>query len=63
MQISHEAKLGAFGVMKNLIHREGLLALYNGLIPTVLRTFPSTGALFLAYEYTRKTLNSVFLDR
>jgi solute carrier family 25 ornithine transporter 2/15 len=28
--------------------------LYNGLGPTVVRTFPSTGALFLAYEMTKK---------
>jgi solute carrier family 25 ornithine transporter 2/15 len=30
--------------------------LYKGLGPTVLRTFPATGALFLAYETTKKWL-------
>lgn len=34
----------------------GLMALYKGLGPTVLRTFPATGALFLAYETTKKWL-------
>ena len=34
----------------------GILALYKGLGPTVLRTFPATGALFLAYETTKKWL-------
>lgn len=32
----------------------GPLALYNGLAPTVVRTFIASGALFVAYEYTRK---------
>lgn len=49
----------AISVAKNIIRNEGWTALYNGLGPTVIRTFPSTGALFLAYEYTRKVLNSV----
>ncbi|XP_064836980.1 mitochondrial ornithine transporter 1-like [Oncorhynchus masou masou] len=35
---------------------EGVPALYCGLTPTVLRAFPSNGALFLAYEWTRRTL-------
>ena len=32
----------------------GFRALYNGLTPTVVRTFPASGALFLAYELTKK---------
>ena len=47
-------------VMLGQIYRqEGLLALYNGLGPTVLRTFTATGALFLAYEYSKKWMHSV----
>lgn len=34
----------------------GVGALYAGLGPTVIRTFPATGALFLAYETTKKYL-------
>lgn len=34
----------------------GFRALYKGLGPTLLRTFPATGALFLAYENTKKGL-------
>ncbi|XP_064481918.1 mitochondrial ornithine transporter 1-like [Ornithodoros turicata] len=48
----------AIAVTKEIVRKEGWRALYNGLGPTVIRTFPSTGALFLAYEYTRKVLNS-----
>lgn len=33
------------------------MALYSGLTPTVLRAFPSNGALFLAYELTRQALS------
>merc|ERR1712038_547931 len=29
-----------------IFRNEGILALYNGLLPTVIRTFPATGALF-----------------
>ena len=37
----------------------GVCALYCGLTPTVLRAFPSNGALFLAYEWTRRALLSL----
>lgn len=37
----------------------GILALYNGLQPTVIRTIPASAALFLAYEYSKKFLHSV----
>ena len=39
---------------------EGAMAFYNGLLPTVLRTFPATGALFLAYETTKKLMHEAF---
>lgn len=32
----------------------GFIALYSGLTPTMIRTFPANGALFLAYELSRK---------
>lgn len=48
----------ALSVARAIIRSDGIRALYNGLGPTLLRTFPATGALFLAYEYTRKVMNS-----
>ena len=42
----------------NIYKREGILALYNGLTPTLIRTFPATGALFFAYEYSKKFMHS-----
>ncbi|KAK8373898.1 hypothetical protein O3P69_011733 [Scylla paramamosain] len=46
-------------VVLDIVRKEGFLALYNGLGPTVLRTFPATGALFVAYEGTKQMLHSV----
>ncbi|XP_078101883.1 solute carrier family 25 member 15a [Sander vitreus] len=45
------------GFMKTfmgIIRTEGFTALYSGLTPTMIRTFPANGALFLAYEVSRK---------
>ena len=47
-------------VMRTILQKEGVMALYNGLGPTLLRTFPATGVLFLAYELTKKSLHSLF---
>ncbi|XP_069049567.1 mitochondrial ornithine transporter 1-like isoform X2 [Lepisosteus oculatus] len=41
----------------NILRTEGVTALYCGLTPTVVRAFPSNGALFLAYELTRRALS------
>ncbi|XP_064103034.1 mitochondrial ornithine transporter 1-like [Macrobrachium nipponense] len=46
-------------VFKNIVRQEGVLALYNGLGPTIVRTFPATAALFLAYEATKKFLHNL----
>jgi len=46
-------------LMREIVRKEGLPALYNGLGPTVLRTFPATGALFLAYEYSKKWMHGL----
>ncbi|XP_008307481.1 mitochondrial ornithine transporter 1-like [Cynoglossus semilaevis] len=37
-----------------IVRTEGFTALYSGLTPTMIRTFPANGALFLAYECSRK---------
>ncbi|CAL4064852.1 unnamed protein product, partial [Meganyctiphanes norvegica] len=45
-------------VLKNIYRNEGILALYNGLSPTVVRSFPATAALFLTYESTKSLLHN-----
>ncbi|XP_052828371.1 mitochondrial ornithine transporter 1 [Octopus bimaculoides] len=41
-------------VFLTVLKTEGVAALYKGLGPTLLRTFPSTGGLFLTVELTKK---------
>ena len=36
--------------------KEGAGALYRGIAPALIRTFPANAALFLAYESTKKML-------
>ena len=43
-------------VMKQIVRTHGVSALYNGLWPTLIRTIPSTAALFVTYEYTKEIL-------
>ncbi|XP_077984222.1 mitochondrial ornithine transporter 1-like [Glandiceps talaboti] len=40
----------------NIYRTEGIRALYSGLGPCVLRSFPANGALFVAFEWSRKYL-------
>ncbi|KAL4647732.1 mitochondrial ornithine transporter 1-like [Arapaima gigas] len=39
-----------------VLRTDGAAALYSGLTPTMIRTFPANGALFLAYEFSRKMM-------
>ncbi|CAB4059935.1 SLC25A2_15 [Lepeophtheirus salmonis] len=48
-----------YRMMADIARNEGIFALYNGLLPTLIRTFPSTGVLFLTYEYSKKWINSL----
>jgi len=50
-----------FRAASDIYRREGLTALYSGLTPTLLRTFPATGALFFAYEYSRRFMLDTFV--
>ncbi|XP_022044803.2 solute carrier family 25 member 15a isoform X1 [Acanthochromis polyacanthus] len=45
---------GFIKTFMGIMHTEGFAALYSGLTPTMIRTFPANGALFLAYEFSRK---------
>lgn len=45
-------------MLRDIVVKEGPARLYSGLGPTLLRTFPATGALFLAYEYSKKWMQA-----
>ncbi|XP_068601604.1 solute carrier family 25 member 15a [Brachionichthys hirsutus] len=47
-------QVGFIKTLKGIIRTEGFTALYSGLAPTMIRTFPANGALFLVYELSRK---------
>lgn len=47
-------------VGSDILRKEGILAFYNGLLPSVLRTIPATATLFLVFEYTKKVLADKF---
>ncbi|XP_046802655.1 mitochondrial ornithine transporter 1-like [Lucilia cuprina] len=43
-------------VGSDILRKEGILAFYNGLLPSILKTIPATAVLFLVYEYSKKVL-------
>ncbi|RWS25041.1 Mitochondrial ornithine transporter 1-like protein [Leptotrombidium deliense] len=45
-------------ILVKIAKHEGVRGLYKGLLPTVIRTFPSTGALFVTYEYSTKFMTN-----
>ncbi|XP_071780837.2 solute carrier family 25 member 15a [Centroberyx gerrardi] len=51
---------GFIKTFMGIIRNEGFSPLYSGLTPTMIRTFPANGALFLAYELSRKMMMERF---
>ncbi|XP_046523331.1 mitochondrial ornithine transporter 2 [Equus asinus] len=51
---------GFIGTLLSVVKNEGIAALYSGLKATMIRAFPANGALFLAYEYSRKMMMGQF---
>ncbi|XP_030648908.1 solute carrier family 25 member 15b [Chanos chanos] len=51
---------GFFKTLLTISRTEGVRALYSGLTPTMIRTFPANGALFLGYEASRKIMMEQF---
>ncbi|XP_056140669.1 solute carrier family 25 member 15b [Lampris incognitus] len=51
---------GFFKTFMAITRTEGVRALYSGLTPTMVRTFPANGALFLGYEASRKIMMKQF---
>ena len=56
IQVRGEAG-GLVAVARQTVGREGVRALYRGITPALIRTFPANAALFTAYEWTKRTLS------
>jgi Mitochondrial carrier protein len=41
----------------DMVSKEGLLSLYRGLTPELLKVIPMVGTMFVTYEWTRELLN------
>ncbi|CAH0560728.1 unnamed protein product [Brassicogethes aeneus] len=50
------------GTIMSILRNEGVVSLYHGLTPSLLRTIPATAALFATYEYSKKWLNGLSKD-
>ncbi|XP_063058362.1 solute carrier family 25 member 15b [Engraulis encrasicolus] len=55
-----QVSTGFTRTLMDIMRTEGVRALYSGLTPTMLRTFPANGALFLGYEASRKFMMERF---
>lgn len=49
-------KQSMLSVGMEIVRKEGITALYNGLLPTVIRTTPACATLFYSYEQFKKIL-------
>ncbi|ELW54096.1 Mitochondrial ornithine transporter 2 [Tupaia chinensis] len=49
---------GFISTLLSVVRNEGIGALYSGLKATMIRAVPANGALFLAYEHSRKMMMS-----
>lgn len=50
---------GIRDVFRELMRKEGPLALYKGVTPVMLRAFPANAACFIGFEIAMKFLNTV----
>jgi solute carrier family 25 carnitine/acylcarnitine transporter 20/29 len=51
---------GLSQILKELVAKEGIGALYKGLAPAMLRAFPANAACFLGMETSKKFMNMYF---
>ena len=54
---------GLLGVGRQTLAREGVGALYRGIAPALIRTFPANAALFTAYEFSKRTLSAALISQ
>lgn len=54
------AKQGFVGALRTILVKEGISRLYSGLMPTIVRSFFATGALFVTVEESKKFMKQLF---
>lgn len=58
--LSHHGSSMTFTqLFRQVLTTEGVAAMYLGIVPTLIRTVPATGILFVTYEATKKLLGSL----
>ena len=57
----YNIKESTITVLISVARKEGIKALYQGLTPALVRTFPATGALFLTYEHSKDFLVNIWM--
>nr|AKN21591.1 slc25a-23 [Schmidtea mediterranea] len=62
LQTAPEGKYpnGLRSVFREMMANEGLIGLYRGVSPVLIRAFPANAACFLGYEMALKLLNKIF---
>ena len=55
VQIEGATKSGG-EIVRSMWRAKGVRGFYSGLLPCVLRAFPSTAAMFLSFEYSREAM-------
>ena len=54
---TQEKQLTTRQVIRSILARGGVGALYTGVGVAIIRAFPANAALFLGYEYSRKLMD------
>lgn len=57
LHIDAKDRLSSRQQLMHLIHDEGVLSLYRGLTPEILKVIPMVGTMFLVYEWSKDILD------
>ncbi|XP_051162995.1 calcium-binding mitochondrial carrier protein SCaMC-2-A isoform X2 [Leptopilina boulardi] len=55
-QVAPESSSSMLGVIRDILHREGVRGLYRGLTPNFLKVAPAVSTSYVVYEHVRQAL-------
>ncbi|GMT18897.1 hypothetical protein PFISCL1PPCAC_10194, partial [Pristionchus fissidentatus] len=58
MQVTGQGSFA--GLLSKIAKEEGIMALYKGLLPTLIRSCLASGSLFVTYEESKKLMGNLF---